>query len=194
MNDKIKYPVVAQGMYDPAYEHDACGMGFIADIKGRKSRAIIDKGLEIQRNLEHRGAVGADPLTGDGAGVLIQMPHDFMKKAAAEVNINLPEEGRYAVGVMFLPQNPAQRNTAENIIEKIIIDEEQAFLGWRDVPVDVDVPGESAKLTQPFIRHCFIGANKKIKNQDEFERKLYFIRRVIDQRVRKQLKCSRKYN
>jgi glutamate synthase (NADPH/NADH) large chain len=192
MSNKLKYPVTEQGMYNPAYEHDSCGMGFIADIKGRKSRAIIDKGLEIQRNLEHRGAVGADPLTGDGAGVLIQMPHDFMKKAAGELNINLPEEGRYAVGVMFLPMDRALRNGCENIIEKVIIDEEQDFLGWRNVPVDPNVPGESAKLTQPFIRHCFIGASRKIKNQDEFERKLYFIRRVIDQRIRKQLKCTRK--
>ena len=136
MNDKIKYPATAQGMYDPSFEHDSCGMGFVADIKGRKSRTIIDKGLEMLRNLEHRGAVGADPLTGDGAGILIQMPDEFMKKAAAEVNINLPEEGRYGVGVMFLPQNPTLRKAVENIIEKIIIDEDQNFLGWRDVPVD----------------------------------------------------------
>ncbi len=182
---------VKQGMYDPAFEHDACGMGFIADIKGRKSRSIIEKGLEVLNNLEHRGAVGADPQTGDGAGILIQMPDSFMRKAAAAENISLPAEGRYGVAVTFLPRDPILRKSVENIIEKIVIDEDQKFLGWRDVPVDASVPGISARATQPFIRHCFIGANKKIETQDEFERKLYLIRRIIDHRIRKELKLDR---
>lgn len=179
------------GMYDPSLEHDACGMGFVADIKGRKSRIIIDKGLDILKNLEHRGAVGADPNTGDGSGILIQMPDDFMRKVADQRKINLPEEGRYGVGVIFLPQNAVLRKSVENIIEKIIIDEDQKFLGWRDVPVDPEIPGKGAQATQPFIRHCFIGANKKIESQDAFERKLYLIRRIIDQRVRSELKLDR---
>jgi glutamate synthase (NADPH/NADH) large chain len=179
------------GMYDPAFEHDACGMGFVADVKGRKSRSIIDKGLDILKNLEHRGAVGADPNTGDGAGILIQMPDEFLRKVTAENKIKLPEEGRYGVGVMFLPQNPILRKSVENIIEKIVIDEEQKFLGWRDVPVDTTAPGKSAQATQPFIRQCFIGANKKIASQDEFERKLYLIRRIIDQRIRNEIKLDR---
>jgi glutamate synthase domain-containing protein 2/glutamate synthase domain-containing protein 1/glutamate synthase domain-containing protein 3 len=179
------------GMYDPALEHDACGMGFVADIKGRKSRSIIDHGLKILKNLEHRGAVGADPSTGDGAGILIQMPHDFMKKVTAKVNIDLPKEGSYGVGMIFLPQNAILRKSVENIIEKIVIDENQEFLGWRNVPIDSTVPGAGAKATQPYVRQCFIGANSKIKTQDEFERKLYLIRRIIDHRVRHELKLGR---
>jgi glutamate synthase (NADPH) large chain len=181
----------SKGMYTPAFEHDACGMGFVADVKGRKSRAIIDKGLDVLKNLEHRGAVGADPDTGDGAGILIQIPDEFMRKVAAQNNITLPEEGRYAVGVIFLPQNPILRKNIENVIEKIVIDENQKFLGWRDVPVDKSIPGKGAQATQPFIRHCFVGANKKIADRDEFERKLYLIRRIIDHRIREELKLDR---
>jgi len=180
-----------KGMYTPSFEHDACGMGFVADIQGRKSRAIIDKGLDVLKNLEHRGAVGADPNTGDGAGILIQMPDEFIRKVAGQNKINLPDEGRYAVGMIFLPQNSILRKNVENIIEKIVIDENQKFLGWRDVPIDHNIPGKGAQATQPFIRQCFIGANKKIEDQDEFERKLYLIRRIIDQRVRSELKLDR---
>jgi glutamate synthase (NADPH) large chain len=183
--------IKSTGMYDSTFEHDACGMGFVADVKGRKSRSIIDKGLDILKNLEHRGAVGADPDTGDGAGILIQMPDEFLRKVTAEQNIKLPEEGRYGVGVMFLPHNPILRKSVENIIEKIVIDEDQKFLGWRDVPVDPTVPGKGAQATQPFIRQCFIGANKKIATQDDFERKLYLIRRIIDQRIRNEIKLDR---
>ncbi|OYV86464.1 MAG: glutamate synthase subunit alpha, partial [Ignavibacteriae bacterium 37-53-5] len=182
---------VRQGMYDPAFEHDACGMGFVADVKGRKSRSIIDKGLDILMNLQHRGAVGADPETGDGSGILIQMPDEFIRKVAAEKKIKLPAEGKYGVGVMFLPQDPIRRKAIENIVEKIVIDENQKFLGWRDVPADTTVPGKGARATQPFIRQCFIGAAKNLANQDEFERKLYTIRRIIDHRVRVELDCDR---
>jgi glutamate synthase domain-containing protein 1 len=183
--------IEAKGMYTSAFEHDACGMGFVADVKGRKSREIIDKGLDVLKNLEHRGAVGADPNTGDGAGILIQIPDEFMRKVTAQNNITLPEEGRYAIGMIFLPQNSILRKNVENIIEKIVIDENQKFLGWRDVPVDPTVPGKGAQATQPFIRQCFIAANKKILNRDEFERKLYLIRRIIDHRVRSELKLDR---
>jgi glutamate synthase (NADPH) large chain len=179
------------GMYDPSFEHDACGMGFVADVKGRKSRSIIDMSLEILLNLEHRGAVGADINTGDGSGILIQMPDAFIRKVTSEKNIKLPSEGKYGVGVIFLPQNSTQRKIIENVIEKIIIDEDQKFLGWRDVPVDLQVPGKGARTTQPFIKQCFIGANKKIESQDEFERKLYLIRRIIDQRIRIEVKIDR---
>ena len=192
INDlKSRIKEAEKGMYNSAFEHDACGMGFVADIKGRKSRAIIDKGLDILNNLEHRGAAGADPETGDGAGILIQMPDEFMRKVASEENITLPEEGRYGVGMIFLPQNAILRKAVENIIEKIVIDEEQFFFGWRDVPVDSTVPGKGAQNTQPYIRQCFIGASNKIKTKDEFERKLYLIRRIIDHRIRTELKCDR---
>ena len=190
LHDRI-FVSESKGMYTPSYEHDACGMGFVADVKGRKSRAIIDKGLDVLKNLEHRGAVGADPNTGDGAGILIQMPDEFMRKVSVENKINLPEEGRYAVGMMFLPQNPILRKNAENIVEKIVIDENQKFLGWRDVPIKPNVPGKGAQATLPFIRQCFIGANKKITDQEEFERKLYMMRRIIDHRIRAELKLDR---
>lgn len=189
LNEHEKYS--SKGMYSSSFEHDACGMGFVADIKGRKSRAIIDKALEVIKNLEHRGAVGADPETGDGAGILIQMPDEFIRKVAAEKKIKLPDYGRYAVGMMFLPQNSTVRKSVENIIEKIVLDENQKFLGWRDVPVNPKVPGKGAQATQPFIRQCFIGANNRIVSQDEFERKLYLIRRIIDHRIRTELQLDR---
>ena len=188
---RIKNIAEKNGMYNSSFEHDACGMGFVADVKGRKSRAIIDKGLDILKNLAHRGAVGADPETGDGSGILIQMPDDFLRKVTADNKIDLPREGRYGVGMMFLPHDPILRKAVENIIEKIIIDEDQRFLGWRDVPVDPSVPGKGARATQPFIRQCFIGANRKVESQDEFERKLYLIRRIIDQRIRTEKKLDR---
>lgn len=189
LNEHEKYS--SKGMYSSSFEHDACGMGFVADIKGRKSRAIIDKALEVIKNLEHRGAVGADPETGDGAGILIQMPDEFIRKVAVEKKIKLPDYGRYAVGMMFLPQNSTIRKSVENIIEKIVLDENQKFLGWRDVPVNPKVPGKGAQATQPFIRQCFIGANNRIVSQDEFERKLYLIRRIIDHRIRTELQLDR---
>ena len=190
-NNLSGFKHASPGMYESSFEHDACGMGFVADVKGRKSRSIIDRGLDILKNLEHRGAVGADPNTGDGSGILIQMPDEFIRKVASERGIKLPAPGRYCVGVMFLPQNGTVRKAAENIVEKIVIDEDQKFLGWRDVPVDPAVPGKGAQATQPFIRQCFVGANKNIENQDQFERKLYLIRRIIDQRIRAELKLDR---
>ena len=119
------------------------------------------------------------------------MPDEFLRKVASEKKIKLPAIGKYGVGMMFLPQDPIMRKAIENIVEKIVVDENQKFLGWRDVPVDPGVPGEGAKITQPFIRQCFIGANKSIGSQDEFERKLYLVRRIIDHRVRAELKCDR---
>ena len=181
----------AQGMYDPALDHDSCGVGFVANVKGVKSREIIDLGLEALRNLEHRGAVGADPKTGDGAGILIQMPDKFMRRVAGEAGVELPPEGGYGVGVIYLPQVPAVRQAVETLIEKVIIDEGQEFLGWRDVPVNEDVPGEGAKQTMPVFRQCFVGAHKDIKDDFEFERKLYLIRRIIDRRVRAEHKLER---
>ena len=179
------------GLYNPSTEKDACGVGFIVNIKGVKSRDIVAKGLELMKNIEHRGAVGADPNTGDGGGILIQMPDEFMRKAATEVKVVLPAYGKYAVGFIFLPQNAIQRRSCEHIIEKIVLDVEQKFLGWRNVPVNPAVLGHGAKQTQPFIRQCFVGIGENIKDQDEFERKLYLIRRVIDHRIRVELKLDR---
>lgn len=181
----------AQGFYNPAFEHDACGVGFVADIKGRKSRSIVDDGITVLKNIEHRGAEGADPQTGDGAGILLQIPHKFFTRVAAEIGIELPEEGRYGVGMHFLPRDPALRHSVERIVEKIVFDEGQVFLGWRDVPVDENVPGKSAQETLPVIRQSLIAASPDIKDQDEFERRLFLIRRVIDNRIRAELELNR---
>ncbi|MCS6985013.1 MAG: glutamate synthase large subunit [Leptospiraceae bacterium] len=195
--DKDKKTVCAKeflgtGLYHPSLEHDACGVGFVVDIKGRKSRDIIDKALEVLVNLEHRGAVGADPETGDGAGILIQMPDEFFRKVSIDCGIKLPEPGRYAVGFHFLPQDSVVRKSVENIIEKIVLDEGQEFLGWRDVPVDPQVPGRGARATMPYMKQSFIAASPEMKTQEDFERKLFLIRRVIDHRIRAELKLDRR--
>lgn len=180
-----------QGLYDPALDKDSCGVGFVVDIKGRQSRRIVELGLQLIHNLEHRGAVGADPLTGDGAGILIQMPDRFFRRVTSESGIQLPPAGRYAVGFMYLPQNRTQRKAVETIIEKVIVDEGQEFLGWRDVPVQAEFTGEAARSTLPHFRQCFIGASSDVKTGVDFERRLYLIRRVIDRRVRAEHKLDR---
>jgi glutamate synthase (NADPH/NADH) large chain len=178
----------AQGLYDPALDKDSCGVGFIANIKGKKSRSIIDKGIRLMCNLEHRGAEGADPKTGDGAGIMIQIPDKFFRK---NVPFTLPPAGEYGVGVLFLPQDPEIREGVENIIEKVIIDEGEQFLGFRDVPINKEYAGIVASKTLPYFKNVFIGKNKKIKDTDEFERKLFLIRRIIDRRVRAEYKLDR---
>ncbi|GIX29470.1 MAG: hypothetical protein KatS3mg123_3351 [Burkholderiales bacterium] len=149
-----------QGLYDPAQEHDACGVGFIAHIKGRKSHTIIEQGLEILKNLTHRGAVGADPKAGDGAGILIQIPDQFFREEMAKQGVRLPPPGQYGVGMVFLPQEPASRLACEYEIERAIKDEGQVLLGWRDVPRDPSVLGESVKAIEPVIRQVFVGRGK----------------------------------
>ncbi len=181
----------AQGLYDPALDKDSCGVGFVADLTGNKSRRIVDLGLQAMCNIEHRGAVGADPLTGDGAGILIQMPDKFVRKVTANLGFILPEYGRYGVGFMFLPNDRVKRSRIQHLVEKVVMDESQLFLGWRAVPVDREVPGPGAKRTMPTFYQCFIGAGRDIKTQDEFERRLYLIRRVIDRRVRTEEKLDR---
>ncbi len=173
-----------QGLYDPRNEHDACGVGFIAHIKGHKSHEIVAKGLEILRNLTHRGAVGADPLAGDGAGILIQMPDLFLRAETSELGFALPAEGHYGVGVIFLPQSATFRTTCEQIVEEFIAAEGQSVLGWRDVPVEREGLGESVKASEPFIRQVFVGRGANCQDQDSFERKLFVIRKQIDNRIR----------
>lgn len=177
-----------QGLYDPALDKDSCGVGFIANIKGKKSREIIDKGIRLMCNLEHRGAEGADPKTGDGAGIMIQIPDQFFRKA---VSFPLPPEGEYGIGVLFLPQNEVIRQAIENIIEKVIIDEGEHFLGFRDIPVNPENTGVVASKTLPFFKHVFIGKSAEIQDSDEFERKLFLIRRIIDRRVRAEYRLDR---
>ena len=169
------------GLYDPRNEHDACGVGFIAHIKGQKSHGVVRQGLEILKNLTHRGAVGADPLAGDGAGILIQLPDAFLRQQAG---FELPPPGHYGVGMIFLPQNPAYRKTAETMVERFIRSEGQVLLGWRDVPVNSAVLGESVKPIEPVIRQVFVGRGDGCPDQATFERKLFIIRKQIDKTIR----------
>jgi glutamate synthase domain-containing protein 2/glutamate synthase domain-containing protein 1/glutamate synthase domain-containing protein 3 len=166
-----------QGLYDPANEHDACGVGFIANIKGKRSHTIVEQGLQILRNLTHRGATGADPLAGDGAGILLQIPDAFFREEMRSQGVTLPAAGDYGVGMVFLPQEPASRLACEQEIERAIRAEGQVLLGWRDVPRDNTGLGESVKRIEPVIRQVFIGAGKGITVTDALERKLYIIRR-----------------
>ncbi len=167
----------AQGLYDPAHEHDACGVGFVAHIRGKKSHSIIEQGLTILKNLTHRGAVGADPKASDGAGILIQVPDRLFRDEMARQGVELPPLGQYGVGMVFLPREPASRFACEYEIERAIKDEGQALLGWRDVPVDNSDLGESVKRIEPVIRQVFIGRGRGVTVTDALERKLYIIRK-----------------
>lgn len=166
------------GLYHSANEHDACGIGFIAHIKGNKNHSIIQQGLKILENLEHRGAVGADPLMGDGAGILIQMPDQLYRDEMAKQGIELPPLGEYGVGMVFLPKENASRIACEQEIERAIREEGQVLLGWRDVPVDRDMPmSPTVRAKEPVIRQVFIGRGEDIMVTDALERKLYVIRK-----------------
>jgi glutamate synthase (NADPH/NADH) large chain len=173
-----------QGLYDPRNEHDACGVGFIAHIKGHKNHDIVRQGLQLLKNLTHRGAVGADPLAGDGAGILIQIPDAFLREVTAPLGINLPLIGEYGVGMVFLPQDVLQRTKCETILESFIQNEGQTVLGWRDVPVNNEGLGESVKVVEPAIRQVFIGRGANTSDQDAFERKLFVIRKQAENAVR----------
>ena len=166
-----------QGLYDPRFEHDACGMGFVVNQKGKKSHQIVTEALEVLENLTHRGAVGSEVNTGDGAGILIQIPHAFFEKECAASGITLPSAGDYGVGMIFANRNAEERQAYEEQFEKIAAEEGQTVLGWRTVPVDSSPLGETAKDCMPHIRQVFIGRNPDIKNDMDFERKLYVIRK-----------------
>jgi glutamate synthase domain-containing protein 2/glutamate synthase domain-containing protein 1/glutamate synthase domain-containing protein 3 len=171
-------PPGATGLYDPANEHDGCGIALVAKLWGEASHAVVEKALEALENLEHRGAEGADPNTGDGAGILLQLPDMFLRAAAA--GVELPPPGRYGVGVCYLPTDPERRMLLEQLIEETIESEGQRAVFWRDVPVDDRFVGETARLSAPFIRQVLIEADDEIADQDAFERKLYVIRRMIE--------------
>ena len=168
-----------QGLYDPANEHDACGIGFVAHIKNVKSHDIVRDGLTILENLEHRGAVGADPKAGDGVGMLIQIPDAFFRKVLGDA-ITLPQEGAYGVGMIFLPPEEAPRAQIEKIIETTVANEGHRVLGWRDVPVDNGDLGYSIVPTEPVIRQIFVANDKKDRDQSGFERDLFIIRRSVE--------------
>jgi len=175
---------VQQGLYDPRHERDACGVGFVAHIKGKKSHNIILQGLQLLKNLTHRGAVGADPLAGDGAGILIQIPDAFLRKTCAAQGMDLPAAGDYGVGILFLPRDAAARAACEGVIADKIAVEGQTLLGWRDVPVDNSSLGESVKAVEPLVRQVFIGRGAQCPDIDSFERKLFVIRKTAEHAVR----------
>ena len=183
------------GLYDPAHEHDACGVGFVAHIKGQKAHSIIEQGLKILENLDHRGAVGADKLMGDGAGILIQIPDEFYREEMAKVGIYLPPPGEYGVGMIFLPKEHASRLACEQELERAIRAEGQVLLGWRDVPVDREMPmSPTVRAKEPVIRQVFIGRGPDVIVPDALERKLYVIRKTASAAIQAlKLTHSREY-
>lgn len=172
-----------QGLYDPQFERDSCGVGFVCNINGQKSYNIIDLGLRVLKHLAHRGAVGADPKTGDGAGILIQVPHEFLLKECKENKINLPHVGEYGTGLIFLPQDRKEYDYCKNIFSKVISAEGQELLGWRKVPVDDSLIGKRARETEPIIEQIFIRKSENISDQLSFERELYIIRKQIENKI-----------
>ncbi len=173
-----------QGLYDPQFEHDACGVGFIVHMKGTQSHSIVEQGLTILLNLSHRGAVGAEANTGDGAGLLLQMPHRFMAKVAAAEGITLPAPGHYGVGFFFASPDPSDRAKSRRVFERIVEEEGQRVLGWRDVPTDNASLGETAQASEPFMEQVFIQRSADVADDQAFERKLYVIRKRSHSAIR----------
>jgi glutamate synthase domain-containing protein 2/glutamate synthase domain-containing protein 1/glutamate synthase domain-containing protein 3 len=173
----------AQGLYDPRFEHDACGVGFVAQIDGRRSHDVIERGIQVLENLTHRGATGSDANTGDGAGVLIQIPSEFFEAAARDVGIALPEPGDYGIGMVFLPSDPERQRRSVELVTAVVADEGLRLLGWRDVPVQPGVLGELARSVQPVIRQMFVERSRDLADQDAFERKLYVVRRRVQNQL-----------
>jgi glutamate synthase (ferredoxin) len=174
-----------QGLYDPSYEHDACGVGFVADIQGRKSNKLVRDALQVLKNLGHRGACGCEENTGDGAGVMIQLPDAFLRSAIEGLGFSLPPVGQYGAGVIFLPADPADRAACEKIFDEAARSNGQRILGWRNVPTNNSSIGETARLSQPVMRQVFVGRGDDVADADAFERKLYLVRRVAASMVRK---------
>jgi glutamate synthase (NADPH/NADH) large chain len=180
-----------QGLYDPRFEKDACGIGFVVNIKGQRSHRIVENGLQVLENLSHRGAQGCDPCTGDGSGMLLQVPHEFFKRAAKDLGMKLPGAGEYGVGMLFMPRDPDARKQCETLIGGIVKEEGAKLIGWRDVPVKSDAIGTQARKTEPFMRQVFIA--RGIFNEEQFERKLYVMRKRIEKAIRESAIESRDY-
>ena len=176
------------GLYDPRNEHDACGVGFIVNMKNAASHQIVKDGLFMLENLTHRGAVGADPLMGDGAGMLTQIPDRLFREEMAARGLELPPAGRYAVGHLFMPQDPAIRAHIEGIIQEVAHSEGQEVLAFRDVPVDNSSLSRAAHIaaSEPFQRQVFIGRNPDIATDEDYERRLYVLRKVVSNRIFKE--------
>ena len=173
------------GLYSAANEHDACGVGFVANIKGQASHGLIEQALLILRNLDHRGAVGADPLCGDGAGILLQIPDALYRAEMAQQRVSLPPPGEYGVGMIFLPREHASRLACQQELERTVRAEGQVVLGWRDVPIDTSMPmSPFVKNREPVIRQVFIGCGADVMVPDTLERKLYVIRKTASHHIR----------
>src|SRR5262249_52683896 len=168
-----------QGLYDPAHEHDACGVGFVVNVKGVRSHDILQKGLQVLDNLTHRGACGCDPRTGDGAGVLMQIPHEFFEREADRLGFALPALGSYGVGQLFLPLDPVRRRLAGEMVERVVREEGPTLGGWREVPIGESACGDIARRGLPAIRQVFIKASGGIEDAEALERKLYVIRKRV---------------
>ncbi len=173
-----------QGLYDPRFEHDACGVSFIADLLARASHDIVKKAVEALVHLDHRGACGCETNTGDGAGILLQTPHKFLAKACEREGIRLPKPGAYGAGMVFLPRDPAARAECEQVFADVAADEGQRLLGWRTVPTDNRDLGPAARAAEPVVRQVFIGRADSVPDDPAFERKLYVVRRRVENRVR----------
>ncbi|MGH8023549.1 MAG: glutamate synthase subunit alpha, partial [Limisphaerales bacterium] len=174
----------AQGLYDPKFEHDACGLGFIVHMKGRKSHQLVTDALQILVNLDHRGACGCEANTGDGAGILIQLPHEFLAAQAEKLGFKLPAPGQYGLGMVFLPRDKAERENIKKEFERVILSEGQGVLGWRDVPTDNSSLGKTAVAAEPFMAQVFVGRNPDLKDEEAFERKLFVIRKIAERNIR----------
>ena len=183
------------GLYSTEQEHDACGVGFVAHIRGEKSHSIVKNALKILENLDHRGAVGADALMGDGAGILIQLPDALYREEMAAQGVTLPAPGEYGVGMIFLPKEHASRLACEQEMERAIKAEGQVLLGWRDVPVNRDMPmSPTVRAKEPILRQVFIGRGNDVIVQDALERKLYVIRKTASAHIQAlHLKHSKEY-
>jgi glutamate synthase (ferredoxin) len=174
-----------QGLYDPRFEHDSCGVGFVADLKGRKSHTIVQKAIEILINLEHRGACGCEKDTGDGAGISIQMPHDFFADWFASHRLVLPDFGHYGVGMLFLPTDPDDRQRIEQMFAAVAIEEGLTVLGWRDVPTDNSLLGPTARASQPIVKQIFVARGAGPQDDLAFERRLFIVRRRVAKAVKR---------
>jgi len=172
-----------QGLYDPSHEHDACGMGFVVDAHGKKSHAIVSQAVQVLENLEHRGACGCEKNTGDGAGILIQIPHRFLAEECERAGFSLPGPGRYGAGVVFLPRGPADRKRCEEIWAGLAAEEGMPLLGWRDVPTDNAAIGPTARAAEPVMRQLFVARHEAAEDDDAFERKLYVLRRRVENAI-----------
>src|SRR4051812_24429391 len=180
----IQSPPEKQGLYDPQFEHDACGVGFVCHMKGKRSHEIVEQAITILINLDHRGACGCEANTGDGAGILLQIPHTFLKNEAKKSGLTLPSANEYGVGMVFLPPVAKDRGECQKKVQELVESEGQTLLGWRDVPTDNSSLGDGAKASEPVVKQFFVGRSSKIKDDQGFERKLFIIRKRIQKEIR----------